>query len=153
MAKALMVGSKHFTLGTVVLLKVGKILILDKTLLDLYKGQHAAPGFSVWPTLEMWYFMASLINLARNIVEVSNSFCNSFPARSSGNDRGKWIMKIIFLFKEKTWRSFQNPRSRNKINFYHYLLFKESLKLSGKQGSLILTLLLTVVNFKRMQWK
>ena len=53
MVKALMVGSKHFTLGTVVLLKVGKILILDKTLLDLYKGQHAAPGFSVWPTLEM----------------------------------------------------------------------------------------------------
>ena len=47
-----MVASKHFTLGTVVLLKVGKILILDKTLLDLYKGQHTAPGFSVRPTLD-----------------------------------------------------------------------------------------------------
>ena len=71
----------------------------------------------------MWYFMASLINLARNIVEVSNSFCNPFPVPVQlSNDRAKWIMKIIFLKREKLKIiSKLETRPMNTINFNHYL--------------------------------
>ena len=87
-------------------LKIGSEMLLEQRFLI----SALTPGF-FWQNNATWlevscsyswtsrerYFMLGLINLARNIVEVSNSFCYSYTWTCWGfNDRVKWIMKISF---------------------------------------------------------